>query len=78
MKEFKIIMLVATLGFGTSLTATTKSHDPLYPNSVKGGLQTSQKYEPVKQAVPGIHDQRDPRAGKKLKIVKFLSRCNKK
>lgn len=77
MKELKIMALVMTLCFVTSLTATTKMNNPFYPDSVKGGLQTSKDQDSCKLAVTR-KEGKDQKAVKKIKSVQFFSRCNKK
>lgn len=51
MKELKIILLVVALGFGNTVPATGKFTNTFYPNTVKGGLQSSQKQESHQLAV---------------------------
>lgn len=70
-------MLVVTLGFGTSLTATIQLQNPNYSHSVKGGLQTSQNHNSGMLAVSGKEENRDQETGKKINKVKFSSNCNK-
>lgn len=53
MKELKVVLLVLAIGFGSTVPATTKFQNTYYPNTIKGGLQTTQKYQ-SKVAVLGV------------------------
>lgn len=50
MKEFKILLLVISVGFNSPLPASLKCTKAYYPHTFKGGLQTTQKQQSVKIA----------------------------
>ncbi|UJH92361.1 hypothetical protein LZ575_07490 [Antarcticibacterium sp. 1MA-6-2] len=54
MKELKVILLVFAIGFGSTVPATTKFQNPYYPNTIKGGLQTTKNNESAKIAGLGV------------------------
>lgn len=46
MKELKVVLLVLAIGFGSTVVpATPKFPNTFYPNTIKGGLQTSEKHQ---------------------------------
>lgn len=54
MKELKVVLLVLAIGFGSTVPATTKFQNSYYPNTIKGGLQTTQKHQSAKIAGLGV------------------------
>lgn len=51
MKQLKIILLLLAISFGSSVPAMTTIPQKCYFNTIKGGLQVSQKLESEKIAV---------------------------
>lgn len=54
MKELKILLLVLTIGFSSEIPASLKCTKAYYPNTIKGGIQTTKNVESTKIAVPGV------------------------
>lgn len=50
MEVLKILLLVLTIGFSSPVPASLKCTKAYYPNTVKGGLQTTQKQQSAKVA----------------------------
>lgn len=68
MKELKIVLLVLAIGFGSSIPATTKFSTPYYSNTIKGGLQTTQKQQSAKNAVVEVEGEYEYY----LQYIKFM------
>lgn len=68
MRELKIVLLVLTVGFGSSVPATTKFPTSYYSNTIKGGLQITQKTPSAKTAVVELEGEYDYY----LQYIKFM------
>lgn len=54
MKELKILLLALTIGFSSEIPVSLKCTKAYYPNTIKGGLQTTKNLQSAKVAVPGV------------------------
>lgn len=54
MKQLRVVLLLLAVGFSSTLPATPKCPNLFYPNSFKGGLQTTQKHHSEKVGVIGV------------------------
>lgn len=59
MNTLKILLLVLTIGFSSPVPASLKCTKPYYPNTIKGGLQTTQQQPSAKVAVAVVGGDQD-------------------
>lgn len=54
MKELKIVLILLVIGFCSTGSATPKCPKTYFPNTIKGGLQTSQNHQLAKVAFADV------------------------